>query len=91
MPKTARIELRADPGQEEHIRTAAGLVNQSISAFMLSAAVEKADAVIATWSTTTVSSEFFDQLLEELDRPAQRNEALTRAVKRRRTAKQEVA
>jgi uncharacterized protein (DUF1778 family) len=86
MAKTARIELRAAPEQEQRIRSAAGLVNQSLTSFMLTAAVERADAVIATWSTTTVSSEFFDQLLQALERPAQSNEALTRAVERRRSS-----
>jgi uncharacterized protein (DUF1778 family) len=92
MPKTARIELRAEPEQEEHIRAAARLVNQSLSAFTLTAAVERADAVTATWSTTTVSSEFFDQLLAALDQPPQGNEALAEVVRRRRLAlQQEVA
>ena len=82
--KTSRIELRAEPEQEERIRAAARLVNQSVTTFVLTAAVEKADEVIATWSTTTVPAEFFDRLLEALDQPAVANEALARAVKRHR-------
>jgi uncharacterized protein (DUF1778 family) len=89
MPKTARIELRAEPEQEEHIRAAAHLAHQSLSAFTLTAAVERADAVRATWSTTTVSSEFFDQLLAALDQPPQGNEALAEVVRRRRLALQQ--
>lgn len=92
MTKTARIELRAAPEQEQRIRSAAGLVNQSMTAFMLAAAVERADAVIATWSTTTVSPEFFDQLLQALDQPPTPNQELAGAVQRRRAAlHQEVA
>lgn len=83
MSKTARIEFRAEPEQEERIRKAAQLASQSVSAFVVAAAVERADAVIATWSTTTVSNEFFDQLLEALDQPAQSNRALAEAVERR--------
>jgi len=86
MSKTARIELRAEPEQEERIRAAARLVNQSMTAFMVAAAVKHADEVIADWSTTTVSSEFFDDLLDALDRPAPRNQALVRAVDRRRAS-----
>jgi len=84
MSKSARIELRAEPGQEERIRTAARLMNQSITTFVVTAAVERADEVIATWSTTTVPAEFFDQLLAALDQPPWANEAMTRAVRRRR-------
>jgi len=87
MPKTARIELRTEPEQEERIRTAARLVNQSITSFMITAAIERADEVIANWSTTTVSAEFFDDLLAALDAPAERNEALSKAVRRHRAAK----
>jgi uncharacterized protein (DUF1778 family) len=84
MSKSARIELRAEPDQEERIRTAARLMNQSLTTFVVTAAVERADEVIATWSTTTVPAEFFDQLLEALDQPPMANEAMTRAVRRRR-------
>jgi uncharacterized protein (DUF1778 family) len=84
MSKSARIELRAEPEQEERIRTAARLMNQSITTFVVTAAVERADEVIATWSTTTVPAEFFDQLLAALDQPPVANEAMTRAVRRRR-------
>lgn len=92
MTKTARIELRAAPDQEEHIRAAADLVNESLSAFMLTAAVERADSVIASWSTTTVSSEFFDQMLDALSQRTEPNPALAAAVRRRRAAlQQEVA
>jgi uncharacterized protein (DUF1778 family) len=92
MAKTARIELRAEPEQEERIRAAARLVNQSMTSFMVTAAVEKADEVIATWSTTTVSAEFFDELLAALDAPAQNNVALNKAARRHRAARdQQVA
>jgi len=85
MSKSARIELRAEPKQEERIRTAARLMNQSITTFVVTAAVERADEVIATWSTTTVPAEFFDKLLAALDEPPVANEAMVRAVRRRRS------
>lgn len=85
MAKTARIELRAEPEQEERIRVAARLVNQSMTAFMVTAAVERADEVIAKWTTTTVPADFFDDLLAALDAPSERNEALSAAVRRYRT------
>jgi uncharacterized protein (DUF1778 family) len=92
MAKTARIELRAEPEQEDRIRTASRLLNQSMTSFVITAAVERANEVIANWSTTTVSAEFFDQMLAALDAPAEKNEALTEAVRSYRTARdQQVA
>ncbi|MHB1445645.1 MAG: type II toxin-antitoxin system TacA family antitoxin [Acidimicrobiales bacterium] len=87
MSKTARIEIRAEPGQEDQIRRAAGLVNQSISAFVVTAAVERADEVMATWSTTTVPTEFFDQLMAALDEPAPANEALRKVARQRKAGR----
>jgi len=84
MSKTARIEIRAEPGQEDQIRRAAGLVNQSISAFVVTSAVERADEVMAKWSTTTVPTEFFDQLMAALDEPAPANEALRKVARQRK-------
>ena len=88
MGKTERIEVRAEPEQEERIRNAARLVNQSMSAFVITAAVEKANEVMASWSVTQVSSEFFDRLMAALDEPPKGNEALQRAVARFRSERQ---
>lgn len=83
MSKTERIEIRAEPDQQARIREAARLVNQSVSTFTLTAAVERADEIMATWTTTTVPPDFFDQLVEALDQPLRPNEALARAARRR--------
>jgi uncharacterized protein (DUF1778 family) len=52
--------VRPDPDRARRIRYAAELENRSISAFVLDAAVDRADEVIAAASTTTVPSDFFD-------------------------------
>jgi uncharacterized protein (DUF1778 family) len=39
---------------------------------------------MAEWSTTTISSSFFDEILDALDQPAPRNDALIRAIERHR-------
>ena len=49
---------------------AAGLAGVSTSAFMVSSAVEHAEAVIANATTTFVPSDYFDELLAALDTPA---------------------
>jgi uncharacterized protein (DUF1778 family) len=88
MTRTARIELRAEPEREQRIRLAAELANQSMTAFVLDAATERADEVIAAAATTTVAADFFDALLAALDQPAEPNKALARAARRPRRVHQ---
>ena len=85
---TARIELRAQRGPAERIRYAARLRRQSLSAFVLDAAAERAEEVIASASTTVVPSEFFDKLWAALDRPPKRNAALARRAAMKRSIEQ---
>lgn len=81
--KTERIEARLSPGERSRIDQAAALEGQSLSSFMVAAAAEKAEQVIAAQTTTVVPSEYFDQLVSAIDRadPAPR---LARAAKRGR-------
>jgi uncharacterized protein (DUF1778 family) len=76
--RTSRIELRTDPEREQRIRYAAELRRQSVSAFVLDAAADLAEQVIASASATVVPSEFFDELWEALDGPPEPNPALQR-------------
>lgn len=77
-PRTSRIELRTDQDRERRIRYAAELENRSVSAFVLDAAAERAEEVIASASSTTVPSDFFDQLWEALDPSGEPSPALER-------------
>lgn len=88
MSRSARIELRAEPEREERIRYAASLAHQSVSAFVLDAAAQRADELIAESTVTVVSDEFFDTLLAALERPPKKNEALVRLAKKRRRVTQ---
>jgi uncharacterized protein (DUF1778 family) len=76
--RTSRLELRADPERERRIRFAAELSRQSMSAFVLDAAGEKAERVIAASAATSVPSEFFDELWQALEAPPKPNDALRR-------------
>ncbi|HZC98662.1 MAG TPA: DUF1778 domain-containing protein [Actinomycetes bacterium] len=76
--RTSRLELRAEPEREQRIRFAAELSHQSVSAFVLDAAGDKAERVIAASTATSVPSEFFNQLWRALDAPPRPNEALRR-------------
>jgi len=82
--RTARIELRAEPGRERRIRYAAELCRQSVSAFVLDAAARRAEDVIAATATTIVPARFFDTFYKALDEPPTRNRVLARRARSRR-------
>jgi len=86
--RTSRLELRADPERERRIRVAAELSHQSVSAFVLDAAGEKAERVIAASVATSVPSGFFGQLWEALDAPQQPIEPLRRRASEPRRVQQ---
>jgi uncharacterized protein (DUF1778 family) len=65
--KTRRIEMRTDPDSEGRIIQAAGLLGQSVSAFVLSAASSAADIVLARADTTVMPAEQFEDLMRSLD------------------------
>lgn len=82
MAKTARIEVRTDPGREALLKRAAALNNQTLSSFILDAAEQRAEQIVADASTTVVPAAFFDELLDALARPAVPNAALRTAARR---------
>jgi uncharacterized protein (DUF1778 family) len=86
--RTSRIELRADPDREQRIRYAAQLQRQSVSAFVLDAAADRAEQVIASASETVVPSEFFDELWEALDSPPRPSPVLRRRAASERRVEQ---
>jgi uncharacterized protein (DUF1778 family) len=86
--RTSRIELRADPEREQRIRYAAELEHQSVSAFVLAAAAERAEQVIASAAATVLPSDFFDQVWEALDTPGKPNPALERRAQAERQVEQ---
>lgn len=65
--RTDRIEARVEPERAERIRYAADLARTSMSAFVVDAAAEKAERIIAEHRETAVPSDFFDSLLAALD------------------------
>lgn len=81
--RTDRIEARVESERAERIRYAAGLAHASMSAFVVDAAVEKAERVIAEHRETVVPFDFFDLLLAALDE-ATPNPALRKAAARAR-------
>lgn len=79
-----RIEARIAPDRAERIRRAAELSNQSVSAFVVDAASQRADELLIQQSETVVPAEYFDELLASLDEPAIAPPKLASAAKRAR-------
>lgn len=67
--KTDRLEARLSPDQRALIERAASTAGMSVSAFLVGAAVVRADEVIAAATTTLVPADYFDGLLAALDAP----------------------
>jgi len=85
--KTDRLETRLSPDERARIERAASTAGVSMSAFMVGAAVDRAEEIIAAATTTVVPADYFDGLLAALDEP-EAAPHLARAAKRsRRTAR----
>jgi uncharacterized protein (DUF1778 family) len=78
--RTQRVEARVAPPERARIDKAAALEGQSVSAFMVMAATERADQVIAARTTTVVPADYFDRLVAAIDR-TDRAPRLARAAK----------
>ena len=83
--RSERINLRVAPEVEAVLREAAALRHKTLSAFLLDAAYEQAQATIEEGRRLRVRTETFERLLDELDRPAEVVEPLLELVKRVRS------
>jgi len=86
--RSSRIELRAAPASERRLRFAASLTKQTLSAFLLDAATERAERVISESRATVVPPAFFDALWRSLDKPPAPNKSLRRLAAKPRRVKQ---
>jgi uncharacterized protein (DUF1778 family) len=77
--KTERMEARVSPEERQRIEQASVVAGESVSAFMVNAAVDRADEIISQAATTTVPADYFDALLTALD-DAKPAPGLSRAV-----------
>jgi uncharacterized protein (DUF1778 family) len=78
--KTARLGVQAEPERVERIAAAAAVVHQSVSAFVLDAAADRAEEVLDRASANLSCDEHVDRAL---DVPYVPNVALQRAAGRR--------
>lgn len=87
-PRSTRIEIRAQRARTERIRYAATLRRQSVSAFVLDAAGDRAEEVIAATASTVVPHKFFDQVWAALEHAPRPNPALVRRAAMKRNVLQ---
>lgn len=67
--RSDRLEARLTPAQRTQIEQAAGLAGESLSSFVVFAALERADTVVAERAISVVPAGYFDRLIASLDEP----------------------
>ncbi len=82
MTQSARLNFRVRADTEQRLRSAASACEQTLTDFVLAAAEERADAVLA--ARTIVPAEYFAHLLAALDEPEDVNVTLRAAAQRPR-------
>lgn len=79
--KSDRLEARVSPEQRARLEWAARLAGTSVSTFVVDAAVERAEELMAAQMSTTVPADYFDRLVASLDH-ADRAPTLAKVAKR---------
>ena len=77
---TDRLGFRVTPEVKRRLEEAAHALGQPLTDFVLGAAEDRADEVLA--AKTVVPPEYFDQLIDALSASAEPNEPLRRAAAR---------
>ena len=80
--KDNRLQLRVDAASKRRLEEAASEAHLSVSAFVLQAASQAADNLLAERQTIRLSPDSAAAFAEALNRPAQVNERLAAALKR---------
>lgn len=83
--KSDRLEARVSPEQRARLEWAASLAGTSVSTFVVDAAVERADELVAAQMSTSVPGDYFDRVVAALDEanPAPTLAKAARRVQRR--------
>ena len=83
--KSARKELKFQPSVLEVIKNAARCVGMDLSAFITTAAFERAKEVELAQYTTTLPDEQFEAFATAVDQNGKRNDALASSIAKSRT------
>ena len=78
--KTERLETRLTSTERDQIEQAAALAGESVSSFVVLAALGRAEIVVREQASTVVPADYFDRLLASLDE-AEKATGLRRAAK----------
>jgi uncharacterized protein (DUF1778 family) len=82
--KEQRLQIRVGPTDKALLERAAAASHLNVSAFVVQAAASRAEEILAERSSIRLSSEAAVAFTEALERPAQVNDRLARALRRKR-------
>lgn len=87
--KAERLEARLTSTERKQIEQAAALAGESVSSFVVLAALDRADILVRERASTVIPAAYFDQLVASLDEPDDAPELakVAAAVARRRQIK----
>jgi uncharacterized protein (DUF1778 family) len=80
---TGRINLRVSERQERVLRAAADLTGETLTGFLLAAATERAEDVMARAQRIDVSAETFKRFLSAIDAPTEDMPTVRRYARKR--------
>ena len=82
--KAERLQIRVDPADKALLERAAAAAHLNVSAFVVQAAAAKAEEMLAERPTIRLSPEAAAAFTKALEQPADVNERLARALRRKR-------
>jgi uncharacterized protein (DUF1778 family) len=82
--KEERLQIRVGPSDKALLERAAAASHLNVSAFVVQAAASRAEEVLAERSSIRLSAEAATAFTEALERPAEVNERLASAMRRKR-------
>jgi uncharacterized protein (DUF1778 family) len=82
--KDERLQIRVDPGDKALLERAAAASHLNVSAFVVQAAASKAEEILAERSSIRLSAQAAVAFSEALERPAEVNDRLAQALRRKR-------
>jgi uncharacterized protein (DUF1778 family) len=82
--KEERLQIRVDPADKLLLERAAAASHLNVSAFVVQAAASKAEEILVDRSSIRLSAQAAAAFSEALERPAEVNDRLTRALRRKR-------
>ena len=82
--KEERLQIRVDPADKALLERAAAASHLNVSAFVIQAAASKAEEILAERSSIRLSRETAAAFTEALERPAEINDRLASALRRKR-------